>query len=358
MRLESISFPIHPRPSPIAAALYTLRDLNCKYIVLHGPPSCNFRAMRLLEKDGVKVFTTSMSDMDVILGGKEKLISVLRLIYSEFKPDLIGVVGTCCTTITGEDVEAEVIEAGINSKIIAVNISGCWDNTEGAIKVVEAAFRMGVIDEKEFRRQISVLRAATEVEKSRGVAMPGYITPSKGDDINYVAKEVLERLKYGVLVILNAKKETAYLYSDIVLALKEASDKVGGRMFLTANLMSDRGLPKVREDATRILLELKRNGLKVDLLSGGLDEYALAYRILELPGIPDFDSAVVIGVPQALDPRRFDYSVGVSSGERTMTRLRTLGYTRVINEEAAHINVLGKRRIVRSQFGTAIRRLL
>lgn len=28
---------IHPRPSPIAAALYTLRDLEVDVIIMHGP---------------------------------------------------------------------------------------------------------------------------------------------------------------------------------------------------------------------------------------------------------------------------------------------------------------------------------
>ena len=30
---------IHPRPSSIVAALYTLRDLNVDVAILHGPPA-------------------------------------------------------------------------------------------------------------------------------------------------------------------------------------------------------------------------------------------------------------------------------------------------------------------------------
>ncbi|MEM0331072.1 MAG: hypothetical protein QXW84_06830 [Archaeoglobaceae archaeon] len=40
-----------------------------------------------------------------------------------------------------------------------------------------------------------------------------------------------------------------------------------------------------------------------------------------------------------------------------MTRLRELGYKRTVNEEGAHINVLGKREIVQSHLGNAIRAL-
>ena len=44
---------MHPRPSPIAASLYTLRDMNVEVIVMHGPTGCCFRTARLLESDGV-----------------------------------------------------------------------------------------------------------------------------------------------------------------------------------------------------------------------------------------------------------------------------------------------------------------
>ena len=45
---------IHPRPSPIAAALYTLRDLEVDVIIMHGPAGCCFRTGRLLEDEGIR----------------------------------------------------------------------------------------------------------------------------------------------------------------------------------------------------------------------------------------------------------------------------------------------------------------
>ena len=53
---------MHPRPSPIAASLYTLRDLNADVIIMHGPHGCCFRTGRLLESDGVRVVTTAMAE--------------------------------------------------------------------------------------------------------------------------------------------------------------------------------------------------------------------------------------------------------------------------------------------------------
>ena len=65
---------IHPRPSPIAATLYTLRDMNVDVIIMHGPTGCCFRTARLLESDGVRVVTTGMSENDFILGAGEKFL--------------------------------------------------------------------------------------------------------------------------------------------------------------------------------------------------------------------------------------------------------------------------------------------
>lgn len=358
MKLKSLPYAVHPRPNPIAAALYTLRDLNCKHIVLHGPAGCNFRALRLLERDGVKIFTTSMNDFDVVLGGKQKLLEVLDAVYSDFKPDIIGVVGTCCTTIIGEDLEAEVSEARIPAKVVCANVSGCGDNTEGAIRIVESAFKLGIIDKEELERQIRILKMASKVERERGVAIPGYIAPTPGDEVREVAAEIIKKLREGLLVILNAKKETAYLYSDIILALNSTKKRFGGEFGVIANLENGRGLPKVREDAKNILKQLNENGVEIDYLSGSLDEYAYsADKALELAENFDYSSAIVLGIPQALKPTKFEYSVGVSSGERTMTRLRELGYKRAVNEEGAHVNVLGKKEIVCSHLGNAIRAL-
>ncbi|MEM2025435.1 MAG: Ni-sirohydrochlorin a,c-diamide reductive cyclase catalytic subunit [Desulfurococcaceae archaeon] len=360
--LKGLKYPIHPRPNPIAAALYILRDLGCDVIVLHGPSGCNFRALRLLEKDGVRVFTTALDDMDVIMGGRNKLIEVLRTISDAYSPKFIGVVGTCCTSIICEDIEAEVKEANLPVKVVAANVSACvGDNVEGALKILESAVKAGVIDRGEYERQKVVLRRAAETERSRGVALPGYIEPEEGDDVVEVAKLILDEVGNGrVAVILNAKKETAYLYSDVMLAVNEAlADlKVNANATFIANLMGDRGLPKVRADASAILRRLNEGGVKIDWLTGGLDEYALANEVIRslIDRIGGFDLSLVLGVPQAIDVHGLGRAIGVSSGNRTMSRLRSLGYYKVINEEGAHINVLGSKSIVESKLGKAIRR--
>ena len=137
---------LHPRPSAIAASMYTLRDLDVDAILLHGPAGCNFRTSRILEEDGVRVFTTSMTEYDFIFGGRDRLLRVLKRIDEEFSFRLIGVVGTCASMIIGEDMEAAIADAGLDMDVIVVETHGGYaENTTGAIKALEAARRKGLI---------------------------------------------------------------------------------------------------------------------------------------------------------------------------------------------------------------------
>ena len=159
---------LHPRPSPIAASLYTLRDLNADVIILHGPHGCCFRTSRLLETDGVRVVTTAMSENDFIFGASEKLEETLKKVDSLFSPKLVGVVGTCASMIIGEDMKEAVENANIPAQVLIVESHGGLsegDNTEGAISVLNSAEREGVISGEEAERQTRMLKMATKIEK-------------------------------------------------------------------------------------------------------------------------------------------------------------------------------------------------
>ncbi|MBN2111317.1 MAG: Ni-sirohydrochlorin a,c-diamide reductive cyclase catalytic subunit, partial [Methanosarcinaceae archaeon] len=80
---------IHPRPSSIVAALYTLRDLNVDVAILHGPPGCSFKHARLLEEDGIHVVTTALDENCFVFGGRDELSSLLKKVNEMFHPDLI-----------------------------------------------------------------------------------------------------------------------------------------------------------------------------------------------------------------------------------------------------------------------------
>lgn len=352
---------MHPRPSPIAASLYTLRDLNADVVILHGPHGCCFRTGRLLESDGVRVLTTAMSENDFIFGASEKLQETLKKANEMFSPKLVGIVGTCASMIIGEDLKEAILQADIPATVLPVESHGGFgegDNTEGAIIVLEAAVREGIISSEEAQRQIKMLRLATEVEKTRGMAQGEYIAPSFGDDKHEIALKLIAALQAGkkVAFVLNAKKETSYLFAD-VLKIPFHEINPDNLPLIIANLDENIGLPRIRQHARNVKEELQKEGIEVNYITGGLDEYPVtaqvAAEILKEEGI---EFVVVAGVPHALAIEDLELeSVAVTDGPRIVEPLRRLGYTHVVAELDAHAKTLGTNTIVLSDFGEAIR---
>jgi len=355
---------LHPRPSPIAASLYTLRDMNADVIILHGPHGCCFRTGRLLENDGVRVVTTAMSENDFIFGASEKLEETLVKVDEMFSPKLVGVVGTCVSMIIGEDMKEAVKNANINAKVITVESHGGLgegDNTEGAIAVLNAAAKEGIIPSNEMERQNKMLQLATEIEKTRGMAQGQYIKPSYGDNKVKVGKFLIDAIKNNnkIAIILNAKKETSYLFSDI---LKIQFNKINpnNNITLIANLNEEIGLPRIRKHATNIKNELLNNGIIIKYITGGLDEYPVTgKKAIEILKKEKFDIIVVTGVPHALPIEEIEtISIAVTDGPRLVEPLKKLGYNYVVTELDAHAKTLGTEYIVPSDFGDSIRGLM
>lgn len=355
---------MHPRPSPIAASLYTLRDLNADVIVLHGPHGCCFRTGRLLENDGVRVVTTAMSENDFIFGASSKLEEVLNEVDSMFSPKLVGVVGTCASMIIGEDLKEAIHNANINAKVLAVESHGGLsegDNTEGAIAVLEAASKDGIIPAEEAERQSKMLKLATEIEKTRGMAKGGYIAPSYGDDKREIAKMLIEKFKNGakIAIVLNAKKETSYLFADILkIPFSKLNDK--NKPFIVANLDATIGLPRIRQHATNIKEELQKAGINIDIITGGLDEYPItgdeAAKVLKDKNI---DFLIVAGVPHAIPIEKLNVdALAITDGPRLVEPLKEIGYKYVVTELDAHSKTLGTDEIVKSDFGEVLREIL
>ncbi|MTK63579.1 MAG: Ni-sirohydrochlorin a,c-diamide reductive cyclase catalytic subunit [Methanobacterium sp.] len=355
---------MHPRPSPIAASLYTLRDMNADVIVLHGPHGCCFRTGRLLENDGVRVVTTSMSENDFIFGASEKLEEVLLKVEELFNPKLVGVVGTCVSMIIGEDMKEAVKNADINAQVVTVESHGGLgegDNTEGAIAVLDAAAKEGIISQDEMERQGKMLKKATEIEKTRGMAQGSYIKPSYGDNKVKVANIILNAFKSNkkIAFILNSKKETSYLFADI-LKIPFSEYFPENEFTVIANLDENVGLPRIRGHASNITKELVENGTTVNHITGGLDEYPVTgVRAEQILNEDNFDLVVVMGVPHAFPVEKVNSTtIAVTDGPRLVEPLKSLGYDYVVTELDAHSKTLGTDKIVPSDLGDSLRGLM
>jgi Ni-sirohydrochlorin a,c-diamide reductive cyclase subunit CfbD len=357
---------MHPRPSPIAASLYTLRDLNADVVIMHGPHGCCFRTGRLLESDGVRVLTTAMAENDFIFGASDKLEKTLKKANEMFNPNLVGIVGTCASMIIGEDLKEAIDKVETDAIVLPVESHGGFgegDNTEGAIAVLESAVKYNVIPEEEASRQIKMLKLATEVEKTRGMAKGKYIKPNFGDNKEKVAKIIIKAIREGkkVAFVLNAKKETSYLFADV---LNVDFEKINPnyRPTVIANLDVKIGLPRIRDHAINIKEELKQSGISIDYITGGLDEYPITPRKAEeILKKENFDLVVVAGVPHALkieDLPETTETIAVTDGPRLVEPLKQLGYNHVVAELDAHSKTLGTDKIVDSEFGMMLRTVI
>ncbi len=120
---------MHPRPNPIIAAMYTLRDMDVDVVLIHGPAGCGFMASRMLEEADIRVVTSGMRDDDLIFGGSDSLIDTLKVVKETFDPKTVAVVGTCASMIIGEDMEAAISKADIGCNVSPSIATDAWEIT-------------------------------------------------------------------------------------------------------------------------------------------------------------------------------------------------------------------------------------
>jgi hypothetical protein len=156
-----------------------------------------------------------------------------------------------------------------------------------------------------------------------------------------------------VAFVLNVKKETSYLFADII-NFDYTKINPENRPIFVANLDENIGLPRIRQHAVNIKNQLD---IGPDFITGGLDEYPItANAAADYLKDKDLDLIVVFGVPHAFPIEDFDVeSVAVTDGPRLVEPLKELGYTHVVAELDAHSKTLGTDEIVFSDFGEMIR---
>lgn len=351
---------IHPRPNPIIAALYTVRDLEVDVAVIHGPAGCGFMASRMIEDAGVRVVTTSMRDSDLIFGASEPLISTLKKVKDKFNPKTVAVIGSCASMIIGEDMEAAIGRADIGCNVFPIDCHGCMgDNTRGAIRAMEAAAKAGIVPKEEAERQKSLFKAATRMEKNVGMASRDYLKPAKGTTKHGIAKKILSALRNDkkVAVVMVGKKELAYRFADMFLAVEEARSKLSGETLYVGNLDPELGLPRIRRYARDILAELEEKGIHPKI-SGGLDEYALCGpKSKEFVDAFEPDLLIIAGIPHAYPDLSPD-NILITDQPRQLANYLDSGFGMAVGEIASHSLVMNVRSIVPLETGDTIREMI
>ncbi len=104
----------------LTGALAVTTGIKDSVTIIHGPPGCahhNFSLIHatLLDNDCTViplVMSSGMSEHDVIFGGEEALLKVIRQVASE-DPGIIFVLSTCISEMIGDDVMAVTKDAGV-----------------------------------------------------------------------------------------------------------------------------------------------------------------------------------------------------------------------------------------------------
>lgn len=351
---------IHPRPNPIIAAMYTLRDMDVDVIVVHGPAGCGFMASRMLEEADVRVVTSGMRDNDLIFGASEPLINTLKQVEEKFHPSTVAVIGTCASMIIGEDMAKSIRKAGIQSNVFPVDCHGCMgDNTRGAIKALEAGRDAGLISPEECTRQISLMKAATRLEKSVGMASRDYLPPATSPTKLHVCRRVIDVLSSGgrVAVVMDAKKELAYRFADMFEAVDRARRELGGETLFVANLDGSLGLPRIRNYCREITDDLSSKGVTIDEIIGGLDEYSvLGDRMREAVDGFGPDLLILMGICHAYPGMAVD-DILITDQPRQLANYLSMGYKWAVGEISSHSMVMGAHSIIPLETAETLREL-
>ena len=354
---------IHPRPNPIVAAMYTLRDMDVDVIVEHGPAGCSFMASRPLENAGVRVVTSALGDKDLIFGGTDSLVRTLKEAKRKFNPRTMAVVGTCASTIIGDDMGAAIKRAGIDDgcTVFQVDCHGCMaDNTEGAIRALKAGAKAGIIGQDECDRQTILLKAATDLEKQRGMAAKAYLSPAVSPTKMNVCRRIAGALKSGkkIAVVMIAKKELAYRFADLFVAVDEARKMLGGSTLFVANIDGTVGLPRIRRYCANISAELDADGVVIDKIIGGLDEYAIVGERMARE-VDEFkpDMTVVIGICHAYPSLKKD-DILITDQPRQLANYLEQNFLCAVGEVSSHNMVMGASGIVHLETADTLREIV
>lgn len=116
--------------------LSTIKDIA---VVIHGAIGCSasmigyqFRNNRQLKNDGITKndtsawYSTNLNERDTIMGGDEKLRTVVERAYHDHKPKAIFVVGTSVVAINNDDMTSVILELQeeLEIPILLINTDG------------------------------------------------------------------------------------------------------------------------------------------------------------------------------------------------------------------------------------------
>jgi hypothetical protein len=157
---------------------------------------------------------------------------------------------------------------------------------------------------------------------------------------------------------MNAKKELAYRFADMFVAVEEARRKLGGSTFFMANMDRNLGLPRIRRYCDNILAELDSDGVKIDRIVGGLDEYAVVGDRMQAElDAQKPDLTVVLGICHAL-PGLKKEDILITDQPRELANYLNQNFLQAVGEVSSHNMVMGATGIVHLETADTLREIV
>jgi nitrogenase molybdenum-iron protein NifN len=177
--------------SPLGAAL-VFRGIKGAVPFLHGSQGCATYIRRYIIshfKEPMDIASSNFNEETAVFGGKQNLREGLRNLYSQYKPELIGIATTCLTETIGEDVgmilrelkAEELIPADV--KVVLVSTPSYKGTHMDGFRLAVKAVVDALAEPGENKKQINIF--------------PGFLS---AEDLRHL-KEILEdfNLEYVML---------------------------------------------------------------------------------------------------------------------------------------------------------------
>lgn len=104
-------------------ALETLAEIRGDFaVVVHGDRAC----LPTSASGGTRVFSSDLTDMEVMGGGEARLLQVVRLVVERTKASAVVLVSTCLSQMIGDDLDlcASQLEEELSMAVLAIKATG------------------------------------------------------------------------------------------------------------------------------------------------------------------------------------------------------------------------------------------
>jgi len=186
-----------------------------------------------------------------------------------------------------------------------------------------------------------------------------YLKPAVSPTKYAVCKRIIETLSAGgkVSVTMIAKKELAYRFADMFLAVEEARRKYGGEVRYIANMDPSLGLPRIRRYVAEIDRDLEAGGVNIHDVVGGLDEYAIVGdRMREKVDAFAPDLRIFMGICHSYPDIR-EGDILITDQPRELANYLSQGLS-AVGEVSSHTMVMGATGIVRLETAETLRDMM